>query len=162
MIFKQLNEQLETLETLLVALSDLHYRHPSKYLGNATIGGHTRHILELLACTATGYKAGNVDYHNRKRNLKLETDIAFAQEFLADVKETLPAEDKALSISGDGTIVNSTYHREIVYNTEHIIHHLALIKVALTELGFTQINEYFGMAYSTIKYKEEQTKKIRA
>jgi hypothetical protein len=41
----------------------------------------------------------------------------------------------------------------MVYNTEHAIHHLALIKVALIEMQLQVIDENFGMAYSTIKYK---------
>jgi hypothetical protein len=50
-------------------------------------------------------------------------------------------------------IVTTTYFREIVYNIEHTIHHLALIKVALIELKLSLVDNNFGMAYSTIKYK---------
>ena len=49
--------------------------------------------------------------------------------------------------------VSTTYFREIVYNTEHTIHHLALIKVALLEMNLQLVDENFGMAYSTLKFK---------
>jgi hypothetical protein len=56
--------------------------------------------------------------------------------------------------------VSTTYHREIVYNTEHIIHHLALIKVALIEMKLNIVDENFGMAYATIKYNANKGKQF--
>ena len=55
-------------------------------------------------------------------------------------------------------IVRTTYFREIVYNTEHAIHHLALIRVALREMKLDIVGDEFGMAYSTIKYFSTQDK----
>ena len=53
--------------------------------------------------------------------------------------------------------VFTTYFREIIYNTEHTIHHLALIKVALIEMQLIDlVDDSFGMAYATIKYKKEK------
>lgn len=162
MIFTQIREQLETLSDLLTILEPDQFVQPSRFLGGATIGGHTRHIVELLACTINGYDSGHADYHNRERNLLLETSIESAQQFLATLMEQLEMPDKAMILRGDGCSAATTYYRELMYNTEHIIHHLALIKVALTEMGFTQISENFGMAYSTIKYKNEQANTNRA
>lgn len=156
MIFTQIREQLQTLSDLLTMLEQERYVQPSGFLSGATIGGHTRHILELLACTIKGYDSGHADYHNRERNLLLETRIEPAQQFLAALMEQLEMPDKGMILRGDECSAGTTYYRELMYNTEHIIHHLALIKVALTEMGFTQISENFGMAYSTIKYKKEQ------
>ncbi len=45
----------------------------------------------------------------------------------------------------------------MVYNIEHCIHHQALIKVALNEMEANHlINKNFGMAPSTIQYREIQ------
>ena len=56
------------------------------------------------------------------------------------------------------TEVFTTYYREIVYNTEHTVHHLALIKVALIEMKLNIVDKKFGMAGSTIKYKRAMLK----
>jgi len=50
---------------------------------------------------------------------------------------------------------STNYHREIAYNLEHTIHHMALIKIGILELSDLQIPEGFGVASSTMKYKKE-------
>ena len=49
-------------------------------------------------------------------------------------------------------LVTTTFYREIVYNAEHTLHHLALIKVALREMELDIVGDDFGMAYSTLKF----------
>jgi hypothetical protein len=46
----------------------------------------------------------------------------------------------------------TNYRREIAYNLEHTIHHMALIKVGIREVSDLEIPEGFGVASSTIKY----------
>ena len=159
MIFLQLSQQLQSLSKLLQTLQDAQYTHKIEHLGNASIGGHTRHIIELLQCAITGYQNNKVDYVNRKRNLALEIDRTFAVSVLDTIDAHLRMPDKLLAMVveeiGDKAtpIVSTTYFREIVYNTEHTIHHLALIKVALIEMKLEVVDNQFGMAYSTIKYQ---------
>ena len=68
MIFIQITEQLKSLSNLLLLLNDRQYNQKIAFLGNASIGGHTRHIIELLKCVTDGYFSGTVDYLNRTRN----------------------------------------------------------------------------------------------
>jgi hypothetical protein len=82
MIFIQLSRQLQSLSRLLLNLTDEQYNQKVAHLGNSSIGGHTRHVIELLHCAIDGYSTGQVDYVNRKRNLLLETDRMFAQSVL--------------------------------------------------------------------------------
>ena len=90
MIFFQLTEQLKSLQYLLQVLTCQQYNHKSNYLGNASIGGHTRHIIELLQCVTNGYDGGIIDYINRKRNLTLENyDYAFLATDLAKLLQYL-------------------------------------------------------------------------
>ena len=160
MIFIQLEEQLEKLEKLLAELTNEQYTNEIAHLGNASIGGHTRHIIELLQCLLKGYTTNEVDYVNRTRNLSLEQHKNEARIALAMLIKQINLPDKELGfcaqeLNGKNTDqVYTTYFREIVYNTEHAIHHLALIKVALIEMNLPIVNEDFGMAYSTIKYKK--------
>jgi len=159
MIFQQLTQQLKTLTHLLIQLDDEQYTHQIIHLGNASIGGHTRHIIELIQCANDGYMSGTVDYFNRKRDLNLEQNLHFAIQKLNELEGKISKTDKELNLyvgeAENGLMMNvsTTYFREIVYNMEHTIHHLALIKVALIEQELNLVDDNFGIAYSTIKFK---------
>ena len=162
MIFQQLSQQLLSLRVLLRSLSNEQYSRKIKHLGNASIGGHTRHIIELIQCVNKGYDSDTVDYLNRIRNLDLENSKSLALEVLLEIEKELKRSDKNLKMVVENTSldcsVNTTYFREVVYNTEHTIHHLALIKVALLEMNLDLVNHDFGMAYSTIQYQASLAK----
>jgi hypothetical protein len=162
LIFRQLTQQIRTLGNLLSALNDGQYSQKITHLGNASIGQHSRHIIEMLQCAVNGFETGTVDYVNRQRNLILENDCTFAQSYLEELERKINRPDKQLQMQVEemesfvASTVPTTYYREIVYNTEHAIHHLALIKVALIEMHLDIVNDEFGMAYSTIKFKTSQ------
>lgn len=162
LIFQQLTQQVKSLAKLLSVLNDDQYSNRITHLGNASIGQHTRHIIEMLQCAVNGFDSGTVDYVNRKRNLILEKDCMYALAYLEELEKKFNRPDKQLHIlveemdSSIASTVPTTYYREIVYNTEHAIHHLALIKVALIEMNLDIVNDEFGMAYSTIKFKTSQ------
>jgi len=153
---------LLSLIELLKSLSNEQYLRKIKHLGNASIGGHTRHIIELIQCVQNGYDLQTVDYLNRSRNLDLENSKTLAVQVLLQIEKNLVKADKSLKMVVENTtsdiLVNTTYFREIVYNTEHTIHHLALIKVALLEMNLDLVNHDFGMAYSTIQYQASLAK----
>ena len=160
MIFIQLKQQLQSLYSLLLSITDEQYTRKIGHLGDASIGGHTRHIIELLQCVVSGYTDNEVDYLNRSRNLALENNKHTAQSAIQQLENQIVLSDKVLKLKVEEAEVNhsqavsTTFFREIVYNTEHAIHHLALIKVALIEMNLHLVDNNFGMAYSTIKYKE--------
>ena len=160
MIFNQLSQQLSLLTQLLSTINNEQYKKSIIHLGNSSIGEHTRHIMELLQCTLTGYHTGVIDYVNRTRNLQLQNDLSFAQKELDKIIEAVDLPDQPLTVWVEQpedtieTVVATTYYREVVYITEHTIHHLALIKVALIEMNLNIVTNNFGMAYATIKYKE--------
>ena len=134
------------------------YTNPCAALSQATIGQHTRHIIELYQCLQTGYHAGAIYYDNRKRNPLYENDIAAAIEAIREIQQHLEQSNKELSIfsSTDDQVVciSSNYYREVLYNLEHCIHHQALIKVALLSIKNIQIAEGFGMAPSTLQHRQ--------
>ena len=159
MLFVQLNQQLRLLNFLLSNLTDEHYQTPVVHLGNASIGEHTRHIIELAQCAINGCISGKVDYINRKRNIVLQQNRSAAIAGLADIQHTIKLPDQNLQLvttadeDDASTAVPTNYFREIVYITDHTIHHLALIKVALSIMQLNIVDSNFGMAYSTLKYK---------
>ena len=154
---------INTLTGLVQLLEKLksgtQYTQPVKSLSNATIGGHTRHIIELFQCLINGYESGIVNYDNRKRDTALENDAAFAIKAIENIQHKLLVPDKPLhvEVAIDNTVhrILSNYNREVLYNLEHCIHHQALIKVALIEMKVNFVTEQFGVAASTLQYREQ-------
>jgi len=147
------------LDVSLQELTPDQYIQPSKTLFNATIGQHVRHIIELFVCLEEGYEKGLVNYDKRRRDRRIETEKDFAILLLKQVYNGLGKENKELVLEAEYTDdaeeplqFSTNYYREIAYNLEHTIHHMALIKVGIREVSDLEIPEGFGVASSTIKY----------
>lgn len=160
MIFQQLEQQLHLLGNLLSSINNEQYTRKIAHLADTSIGGHTRHIIEMVQCVTKGYNKSEIDYLNRSRNLTLEHDRLLALFTAQQLENGIRVPDREVKIvvetndeSDTVSHVPSTYFREIVYATDHTIHHLALIKVALIEMKLEIANKYFGVAYSTLKYR---------
>jgi hypothetical protein len=152
-VFVQLSATLELL-------SDSQYTHASTILSNATIGQHVRHIVEMFTCLENGYEAGIINYEQRKRDIIIETEKSVAVGLLKKIYEGLNRENKSLVLkaaynenSEDIIDFDTNYFREIAYNLEHTIHHMALIKVGIREVSDMEVPEGFGVASSTIKFR---------
>ncbi len=135
------------------------YSAPCNALSNATIGQHTRHIIELYQCLLAGYVTAEINYDNRKRNTLLENDITAAVDAIKEIQVNLQQADKTVKIFCEDTdnavYIESNYYREVLYNLEHCIHHQALIKVALLSIKDIQIADGFGVAPSTLQYRQQ-------
>ena len=135
------------------------YAAPCNALSNATIGQHTRHIIELYQCLLTGYVTGEINYDNRKRDMVLENEVEAAVDAVKEIQVNLEQPDKTVRIScadNDHSLsIESNYYREVLYNLEHCIHHQALIKVALLSLKDVQVAEDFGVASSTLQFRQQ-------
>lgn len=158
------NTSIQAINELISLLKQLQeneiYNKPVISLSGATIGEHTRHIIELFQCLLDGYESGTVNYDNRKRDRLLETNTYRATKALELIKEKLGEKtnrDLELEVELEGTLIKlpSNYYREVYYNLEHCIHHEALIKVALIELKINKASENFGVAPSTIQYRNQ-------
>ncbi|MBL7703388.1 MAG: hypothetical protein JNM14_14145 [Ferruginibacter sp.] len=159
-VFNKSAEALTSLADALQQLPDQNsYTNPCEALSNATIGQHTRHIIELYQCLLAGYAEGKINYDGRKRNPLYENDIAAAIDEIRQIQNKLEQPDKELSIfcgTNDHSVcIESNYYREVLYNLEHCIHHQALIKVALLSHKNINIAEGFGVAPSTLQYRRE-------
>jgi hypothetical protein len=154
-VFVQLSGSLEQL-------TNEQYAYKSRILSNATIGQHVRHIIEMFICLEDGYDSGIVNYEKRKRDYTIETRKEVATALLKHIYDNLEKENKSLVMeaaynedSNELITIETNYHREIAYNLEHTIHHMALIKVGIREVSDIAIPEGFGVASSTIKYRKE-------
>ncbi|MES2005844.1 MAG: DinB family protein [Bacteroidota bacterium] len=149
------------LSDALAQLTDAQYRQPSKILFSATIGQHVRHVIELFLCLENGYATGVVNYEKRKRDHRIETDRFLARDLLEQITQLLNKTEKSLllevsydEVSDKTTKIPTNFSRELVYNLEHTVHHMALIRVGISELSVIALPDSFGVASSTIKYRE--------
>ena len=156
-MFNTTHQTLEDFKTILAALPADVYTKKCSILSNATIGQHTRHIIELYQCLLNGYESGEVNYDQRKRDKSIEERIEIAIMQIEDIQNNLNRNDKSISISyelNDNTVrLESNYLREVMYNLEHAIHHQALIKVAVLEFTQLQLPDSFGVAPSTLQFR---------
>jgi len=152
-------QTIEQFKTVLLELPDHCYTKSCDSLSGATIGEHTRHIIELYQCLLSGYDIGDISYDGRKRNKRLERDVLFAVEQLQQVQESLEQPNKNIRVSydldGNDIRLDSNYYREVMYNLEHTIHHLALIKVAITQFTNLTLPDSFGVAPSTMQFRSQ-------
>jgi hypothetical protein len=133
---------------------------------NASIGQHARHILEFYICLFRGLETGIINYDDRDRDVRIENDKALTIDIIKELKEKINSlnnyPDVILQVEyGDESAksiqLQSNIKRELVYNIEHTIHHLAIIKHSIIEhLKYIDLPDHFGIASSTTRYMKQQ------
>lgn len=142
-------------------VSEKEYEQKSVRLNGSTIGGHTRHVIEIFQCLLQGYETGIVNYEHRKRDRLIETNKNYAATLLYDVVTKIELPNKNLLLEGfystetdmNTSSMQTNFFRELVYNLEHCIHHMALIRVGVNEICTIELPTDFGVAPSTIQYR---------
>lgn len=155
-LFHEVKETLMQLINVLNSLTYDEFVYPNEILSKSTIGEHTRHIIELFQQLMNGYESGVIDYDHRKRNLLIQEDLDVALESIAQIISSIEKNNKNLILNNlysNEELIPTNYFRELIYNLEHCIHHQAMIKVALLNLGLENIEENFGVAKSTLEYR---------
>ncbi len=159
MLINSIHNSLDELVDLLNQISDAEYSNSCAELSCATIGEHTRHILEMFQCLENQYDSGIVNYDLRERNKLIQNDTNFAISEIEKIKNNLEKVNKKINlhqvIDGEEIIIESNYNRELLYNLEHCIHHQALIKVAILMSENINVDANFGVARSTIEYRKQ-------
>ena len=156
-------ENLNQIKDLLHRISKRNYNEKSEVLSGASIGQHIRHILEFYILFVSGSVTGVINYDKRKRDIQLETEPAYALSVIKNISDSLYALElnKAVSFESEFTKddsknshIASSSSRELAYCIEHSIHHMALIKAGLIDLGLhDHTTRDFGVAYSTLRYR---------
>ena len=151
------------LEGVLTELSDEQFCAPVPLLSQSTIGQHTRHIIEFYIELNKGYSIGLINYDDRKRDHSLQTCRNIALRNLREISDTISKENIPLKIMVDYTNddgsrqqLSTNYFRELMYNLEHTVHHMALIRVGIQTNAQVAIPEDFGVAASTLKFRQQQ------
>lgn len=160
-VYAILHEILTEQQNLLKKISAEMYTQSIPSLDGSTIGGHTRHIIEFLEILLNSYHTNEINYDERQRNLELEKNPEKAIQAISEIISNINLSNKNLmmhqTVGNVSLEIPTNFFRELLYNIEHCIHHQALIKVAFNEIKMSHLlNKNFGIAPSTIQYRETQ------
>jgi hypothetical protein len=146
-------------------LSEPDFVKPVESLGNSTIGQHLRHTLEFFICLQQGAVSGIVNYDKRQHNKLIETDKSIALDTLISIQTFINSQptNRQLKLevgydlnNEDFVTVDTNVLREIVYNIEHAVHHMAIMKIGIRDAApYVTLPYDFGVAASTIRYAEK-------
>ncbi|MBO0932339.1 DinB family protein [Fibrella aquatilis] len=156
---------LMQLAEVVGQLTNEAYAQPLPVLSGNTIGKHVRHILEFYALLMSGAQTGILNYDRRQRDLRLEVDTDEALRRIGsldrathklNLEQPLDLETDLSAGGGQTIVLPSSVARELLYNIEHAIHHMALIQVAVTsDFPAVELPPHFGVAYSTVAHQTQ-------
>ena len=156
---------LHQLSSFIKTIDDNDYMQPLVVLNNATLGQHIRHTLEFFICLKDGLDEGLINYDNRDHDKSIERDRSLALSIIEEINSFLAQDhtDKELllelSYGEDEDVhqIKSNFSRELAYNIEHGVHHMAIIKIGAVALRPTlDLPVDFGVASSTLRYRKQQ------
>lgn len=146
-------------------LQDDEFRQPLDILSKNSIGKHIRHIVEFYDLMMVGSQSGSVDYDKRSHDKVLEENRVLAIEKMNALMQEIASvsEDREITMTANYSLeayepikIKTTLYREMQYNVEHAVHHMAIIKIALLNaFGEVEVPASFGIAHSTIKYQRD-------
>jgi uncharacterized damage-inducible protein DinB len=154
---------LDQLSDVIGQLTATEFAHPSDTLGSSSIGQHLRHTLEFFFCLEQGYDKGLINYDKRAHDKLIETDKERALLAMDRIRQFIinQTQDKPLVLevgydlnNDENVSVKTNYFRELTYNIEHAVHHMAIMKIGIREVApHTTIPSDFGVAASTLRHR---------
>jgi len=155
---------LHQLRDVIQQLTETEFKRPSTTLGHSTIGQHTRHTLEFFICLEQGFEKGVVNYDRRPHDKLIEEDKFIA---LSAIQRTVDfvishTADQCLKLEvgyerhkDDSITLETNFYRELAYNIEHAVHHMAIMKIGIKEVApHVSVPVGFGIAVSTLRHQE--------
>jgi hypothetical protein len=159
---------LNQLNKLVSEIEEKDFIRPSSALSNSTIGQHLRHTLEFFLCFEKGFEKGVINYDKRAHDKLIESDKFLALSTLSRISGFIQNlnSNKVLRLEvgydlneENFVTVETNAVRELVYNIEHAVHHMAIMKIGVREVApYLFLPHDFGIAASTIRYQQEETK----
>ncbi|MDO7648964.1 MAG: hypothetical protein MUQ47_05825, partial [Schleiferiaceae bacterium] len=132
------------------------YAKPIPSLSMASLGEHVRHSLGCYECLLEVADGQVIDYDARKRDPLVETQVSQALTCTGNIQDQwhrLNVNKVVYLKHAHG--LESTLSRELLNVSEHTLHHMALMSVALIELGLNHlVNDNFGIAPSTLANRQ--------
>jgi hypothetical protein len=163
LIRQSVQHTLTQLKNCLHQMNESNFVEPIELLSGNTIGKHTRHIIELFQCLLSQECKGIINYDNRAHSKIIETSVVLSSHAIDEILMGLSQIefDRPLSLvsssdaEGGTFIADTSLLRELQYNVEHAIHHMAIIQIAINyQFKNLSVPKNFGVAYSTIKFQE--------
>jgi uncharacterized damage-inducible protein DinB len=154
---------LSQLAYLVEQIREDDFVKPAETLSHSTIGQHLRHTLEFFMCFEHGFDKGLINYDKRAHDKLIESDkyLALAtieriSDFVNNVSEKSLKLEVGYDLKNESFVtIDTTATRELVYNIEHAVHHMAIMKIGIKEIApYVRLAPDFGIAASTIRYKE--------
>lgn len=156
---------LHQLNSLVNQIEESDFRKPSNALSSSTIGQHLRHTLEFFLCFEHGFEKGLINYDKRAHDKLIETDKFIALSTVSRISDFIQNlnSNKILKLevgydlaADDFVTIDTNAVRELVYNIEHAVHHMAIMKIGVREVApYICLPTDFGIAASTIRYKQD-------
>lgn len=155
-------ELLDKIAFVTQQLKPDEFSEPLPVLMDNSIGKHVRHILDLMECLCLSVDSGEINYDERKRDELTETSSNHTLLKINQLKNRIPHLNPEAKIRMKQRVsdveveLESQTDREILYNIEHSVHHLAIIRIGIAH-HFPHIifPDNFGIAYSTVQSREE-------
>jgi hypothetical protein len=157
---------LDQLQVFIQQFDEASFVEPLELLSGNTIGKHVRHIIEIFQCLLTQSVDGKVNYDVRSHSQLMESSVSLSIQAVSEIQEYLKyvKTDKHLTLLSASGIEGQPFSsitsmvRELQYNVEHAIHHMAIIKIAVKQKFPNMVfPENFGMGYSTVQYLKSQS-----
>lgn len=163
-ISKACTQILDQLAKLVREIDERDFVRPSEALSQSTIGQHLRHTLEFFICFEQGFERGVINYDKRAHDQLIESNKFVALDAIRKISafvNTLNS-NKPLSLEvgydlskEEFITIETNATRELVYNIEHAVHHMAIMKIGIREIApYVKLAPDFGVAASTIRHKE--------
>ena len=156
-------DTLHQMMDFLDQIEEERYKEPLDIFSTSTIGQHTRHVIEFFQCLMEQAPQGTVNYEKRRRNVMIEENPSYASQAIETIVECLRSNqlDREFQLESSygeenavSFVVPTTLERELIYNIEHAIHHLAMIRMGLKVVApEVSLPHGFGIAPSTLKYR---------
>ena len=155
---------LDQLAQLVQQLEAADFTRACDVLSNSSVGQHLRHTLEFFICLEQGYEQGVVNYDRRAHDKWIESDkvqalstIRRIAAFVQTLNDNRPLKlEVGYDTHSDEFItIETNATRELVYNIEHAVHHMAIMKIGVRQVApYITLPADFGVAASTVRYKE--------
>lgn len=162
MLIASIKETLCLLQDTLSELPDEAYSKPVVVLSGGTVGQHVRHVAEMYVCLFDGLPERIVCYEKRRRDKEIEVSKTTAIALLTLIIAEIDKNDCSLTLHANfeqrdmpGNQIATSYLRELAYNLEHTIHHMALIRIGIEANSSISLAPCFGVAPSTMRHRIE-------
>jgi hypothetical protein len=143
------------------------FSKPSPSLSNSTVGQHLRHTIEFFLCLEGGFRDGVINYDKRAHDKLVESDKFIAINSICRIRDFVGVTsiDSSLRLdvgydrhTEECVTIQTNYFRELTYNIEHAVHHMALIKIGIREVAsYVKLPPDFGIAVSTLRHADAVT-----